>query len=97
MWYIMSLAEIVQSLSPQGAIVGFQRSRLVVEPGVNHAAVVSRLMGRQSILSLNYSQLVAAEALAPGHFQCGGQADDTSPDNDGIEAGTIGHCILLKP
>src|SRR5262249_28770283 len=47
-------AELHHSLSASDAVLRFQGSRFVVNAGVNHAAVVARLMAGHSRLFLQY-------------------------------------------
>ena len=89
---LVSLAESVHLLAPLDAVLRFEGARLVVEPGVDHAAVVSRLVGRQRCLGLEDDER-DARPRADGHR--GRHADDAAAD-DGDVIGLRAHASRLS-
>ena len=71
-------AEAVQGFAAGDAVPGLQRTGLVIEPGMDHAAVVAGLVGGQSVFGLEHD-----DGVHPGLDQGHGrrQPDDAAADD----------------
>ena len=49
-------AEAVHLVAPRGAVTGLERAWPVIKTGVDHAAVVTRLVGRELLFGLEHGQ-----------------------------------------
>ena len=68
---------------------GFQRAWLVVDAGVDHAAVVPALVAGNPAFFLQHQELEMREAASD--FECDGEADDAAADDDYVVV-RVGHC-----
>jgi len=82
-------AELDHRRSAGHAVLRFQRTRFVINAGVNDAAVVSGLMTRNCVFFFENSNSTIAER--PDRFERRGQADDSSTNNDQIKLQV--HCL----
>src|SRR5688572_31257431 len=78
----MRLAERLQSLPSLHAHRRLQRTRRVVEPGVDHAAVVGRGFQPGFAMALEHDNLTTA----PGQGQGTRETGDTGADDDNHDA-----------
>ncbi len=68
----------------------FQRTRLVIDSGMNDAAVVSALMARYAIFFFHQQQAELGEGSAELHG--GGKTNNSAADNHNVKA-LIGHLL----
>src|SRR5262249_30632110 len=83
-------AEASHCLAPLGAEPGAGGTRLVVETGMENAAVVTRLMRRDAIFRFEDDD---AQAIAFGEGPSGRQPDEAGADDGDVEGGT--HRVVL--
>ena len=72
------LTEGVHGLAACHTVPGLERVGLVVEPRVDHPAVVAGLVGRQPVFRLQDED---GEVTGPGQSHAGGTADDAAADD----------------
>ena len=85
------VAEAVKGFTAGHAVLGLERSRLVVQAGMDHAAVVAGLVGGQLAFGLEDDDRVHP---GPDQGHGRGQADDAAAD-DGHVVYALAHCSLL--
>src|SRR5581483_95628 len=83
----VGVAELLHLARALHARARLERAGLVVDAGVDDAAVVPGLVGRETLFLLQHEQAKARVGLAEG--QSGGEADDAAA-HDG-EIGALGH------
>ncbi len=83
----VGVAELLHPARALHARARLERAGLVVDAGVDDAAVVPRLMGGEALFLLQHEQAKTRVGLAQG--QRGGEADDAAA-HDG-EIGVLGH------
>src|SRR5205085_2012608 len=81
-------AEAVHRLAAGDAVAGLQRAGLVVQPRVDDAAVVTRLVCAQAVLGLQYDQRPGA---AREQGARGRQPHDPAPDDRDLVAAAVSH------
>src|SRR5262249_46441570 len=82
------LAQPVHEVATLHAVPRLQRPRLVVQPRVDHAAVVAALVGGELRLGLEHHER-AAQPLAEGVG--GGNAEDAAADDGDVVPGRLTH------
>ena len=86
-------AELPQHRSAPTAEPGLERAGLVVEAGVDDAAVVPGLVGRDAVLLVEHGDLGAREPAR--HLTRHGEAEDARADDTDAEPGVaLGHAVL---
>src|SRR5690606_35383395 len=76
---VVLATELLRRLGPFPAQPGLQRSRLIVDAGMDDAAVVPGLVTPEAVLLLKEDDLGASVAGSQRQRRC--QADDTAPDD----------------
>ena len=79
----MLAAELDHRRSAGHAVLRFQRTRFVINAGMNDAAVVSGLMPRDCVFFFEDGNSAIAER--PDRFEGRGQANNSPTDNDQIK------------
>ncbi len=89
----LGVAKLEQRLHARDAVLRLERPRRVVDAGVDHAAVVPRLVLRQRVLFVDDADLVARVLLRDLHRRS--YADDAATDDRDVVV-VRGHGRLLR-